>query len=103
MNWIDWILAVTLPVMATGSVFDIIEFFKRRNAMPGKGDSVLYVDEFDSDQSYSPNISVGLVVKVYPNNVFDLVVFFSEGFFVKRQVPMGGPNDRMTWHAKISS
>ncbi len=68
--------------------------------MPKKGDVVLYVDEFDADKSYSPNVSPAVIAKLYDDNSADLFVMFSEGHFSKMRVPMGDANTRMSWYPK---
>lgn len=48
------------------------------------GDMVVYVDYFDADDSYSPNIGPAIVTKVHPNTpLVDLCVFSQNGVFYK--------------------
>lgn len=64
------------------------------------GNIVLYVDEFDSDKSYSPNMGPALVTKVHSNGELDLAVFAQNGMFFKTQVKQGAVDERRTWHPK---
>lgn len=62
-----------------------------------QGDMVIYVCEFDADDSYSPNLAPGIVTKVNNDGTLDLMVFFMNGSFMKLNCKEGCPNERMTW------
>jgi hypothetical protein len=66
------------------------------------GDIVIYVDEFDADTSYSPNIGPAIVTKINSPGNLDLAVFSLNGFFYKTGVVQGEPTERRTWHPKLS-
>lgn len=69
--------------------------------MPGQGDFVLYVCEFDADTSVSPNVAPALVTKVNANGSLDLNVFFLNGMFMKQNVSQDdGSKKRETWFPK---
>lgn len=65
---------------------------------PNIGSIVLYCDQFDADDSQSPNVSPALVVKVNPDETLCLQVFFINGSFTKLNVKRGEPTERRTWH-----
>ena len=67
---------------------------------PKKGDIVLYVCEFDSDSSYSPNVLPGIVVKVNLDDTLDLVVHGINVEFYKEGVKRDDIKSRQTWHPK---
>jgi hypothetical protein len=62
------------------------------------GDKCIYVMEFDSDTSYTPNIGPAIVAKVNSNGNPDLVVLTLNGIFFKANVLLGSPTQRSTYH-----
>lgn len=66
-----------------------------------QGDIVIYVCEFDSDESYSPNTAPAVVVKVHKDDKLDIVCFVDDGSFHKRDVSKAqSAEDREVWRLK---
>lgn len=69
-----------------------------------EGDIVRYVYRVDTDPTEKPNVSSAICTKIHQSpgssgdEVVDLHVFHSLGFFIALKVKKGHTKERGTWH-----